>query len=158
MLRIASEAFMKTRAIHTTALLCAVLLITVGLGLGQEKQKSKTVKKTPIQQTSAASGKEMFNSYCAACHGKEGKGDGPAASELKTAPADLSTLAKRNGGKFPAAHVTNVLRSGVKTPAHGTSDMPTWGPLFSSVSGADQAIVSMRISNLITYLESLQAK
>ncbi|MFZ3330772.1 MAG: hypothetical protein WA197_09085 [Candidatus Acidiferrales bacterium] len=79
-------------------------------------------------------------------------------SELKTAPADLTILAKRNGGKFPADHVMHVLRNGVKAPAQGTSDMPTWGPLFQRVSSHDQSIVNTRISNLTNYVRSLQEK
>jgi mono/diheme cytochrome c family protein len=115
------------------------------------------VKKEPIQMTSAASGSEMFNSYCAACHGKDAKGDGPAASSLKVPPADLTQMAVKNNGKFPADHVANELRTGV-AGAHGSNDMPVWGPLFSSVSGRDDAVVQMRISNLIRYIESLQSK
>ena len=133
------------------------LLCVAGFAAAQEKQE-KTVKKAPIQPTSPASGEEMYTQYCAVCHGKEGKGNGPAASELKQQPADLSTLAKRHDGKFPDDYVRSVLRFGTKSPAHGTSDMPTWGPLFSTVSGSSQALVDMRIGNLIRYLKTLQAK
>src|SRR5512137_2588513 len=93
-------------------------------------QQKKTIKKVPIKHTSAASGQEMYMSYCAACHGKDGKGDGPAASALKAPPPDLSALAKGNNGKFPSDHFAAVLRFGTPAPAHGTSDMPIWGPLF----------------------------
>jgi len=122
------------------------------------QEKDKTVQKAPIAQTSPASGREMFKTYCAACHGPAAKGNGPAAVDLKTTPPDLTTLAKRHEGKFPADYVTNVLRNGAKTPAHGSSEMPVWGPLFASVSGRDPAIVNMRIANLVRYLETLQAK
>jgi mono/diheme cytochrome c family protein len=121
------------------------------------QDKPKEIKKTPITNVSPSSGSEMFNSYCAPCHGKDAKGNGPAASALKIPPANLTLLAKKNGGKFPADHVGNVLRSGT-SPAHGSSDMPIWGPLFSYVSGKDNSVVQMRISNLIHYLESLQEK
>jgi mono/diheme cytochrome c family protein len=70
------------------------------------------------------SGAEIFKWYCAACHGKQGKGNGPAASELKVAPPDLTTLSKRNRGKFPADYVRNVLLNGAKAPAHGRAEMP----------------------------------
>jgi mono/diheme cytochrome c family protein len=121
------------------------------------QSQTQEVKKAPIQTTSAASGSEMFHSYCAPCHGKDGKGNGPAATSLKNPPANLTQLAKKNNGKFPADHVANVLRSGV-TGAHGSSDMPVWGPLFSQVSGRDVAIVQMRIANLVHYIESIQEK
>jgi len=119
--------------------------------------KSKEVKKAPIGMTSPTSGSEMFNSYCAPCHGKDAKGNGPAATALKNLPANLTELARKNGGKFPTDHVASVLRSGV-SGAHGSTDMPVWGPLFSAVSGNDDAIVQMRITNLIHYLEKLQEK
>ena len=122
---------------------------------GQEKEKK--IEKAPMPATSAASGKEMFRSYCAACHGQEGKGDGPAASALKVAPANLTQLSKNNGGKFPDSHVVQVLRSG-STAAHGSTDMPVWGPLFLRTSNSQDAIVQMRISNLTKYIESLQEK
>jgi mono/diheme cytochrome c family protein len=137
-------------------MLIALLFSTATLGLAQEKEK--TIKKTPIQHTSPASGKEMFNSYCAVCHGTDAKGGGPAAAALKSALPDLTTLAKRHDGKFPGDYVSTVLRNGIKAPAHGTSDMPMWGPLFASVSGNEQPVVNMRIANLVRYLESLQAK
>lgn len=121
------------------------------------QSQTKEVKKEPIGMTSAASGSEMFNSYCAPCHGKDAKGNGPAATSLRNPPANLTQLAKKNNGKFPADHVASVLRKGV-SGAHGSSDMPVWGPLFSSVSGGDDSIIQMRISNLIHYLESLQEK
>lgn len=122
------------------------------------QDKDKTVPKAPIQQTSPASGREMFKAYCAACHGKDAKGGGPAAVELKTPPADLTTLSTRHDGKFPADYVSNVLRNGTKAPAHGSSEMPVWGPLFASVSGRDPAVVNMRIANLVRYIESLQTR
>jgi len=125
-------------------------------GVAQEKEK--TVKKVPIQNVTPASAEETFKSYCAACHGKDAKGAGPATVDLKSTPPDLTTLAKRHDGKFPADYVSNVLRNGVKAPAHGSSDMPVWGPLFAAVDGHDEALVNMRISNLVHYLESLQAK
>jgi mono/diheme cytochrome c family protein len=141
-------------AARSLFLLIISLITVAGLVTAQEKP----IKKAPIQPTSPASGEEMFKAYCAVCHGKDGKGTGPAASELKTKPANLSTLAKRHGGKFPEDYVATVLRFGVKAPAHGSSDMPTWGPLFSVVSGSDPAQVNMRITNLIRYIKSLQEK
>ncbi len=139
------------------ALALSLPLILVGLAVAQENQQ-KVVKKAPVTATSAASGAEMYKQYCAACHGKEGKGDGPAATALKQSPPDLSTLAKRHDGKFPEDFVSSVLHFGVSAPAHGSSDMPTWGPLLSAVSSADKAQVELRISNLIRHLKSLQAK
>jgi mono/diheme cytochrome c family protein len=117
-----------------------------------------TVKHVPITNAPANSGKEMFNSYCAVCHGKDGKGSGPAASAMKTPPIDVTLLAQKNGGKYPASHVAAVLRGQAITPSHGNQDMPVWGPLFSSISHGNEGQVQQRITNLVNYIESLQAK
>lgn len=122
----------------------------------------QTVVKKPIQHTSSASGEEMYLSYCAACHGTRGKGDGPAAAALKQPPADLTVLAKNNNGNFPANRVTQVLNFGVEAPAHGSKDMPIWRDLLKSLHGSDMrfkdALVQTRIANLTDYVKSLQAK
>jgi len=144
---------MATKSIRFSFLLPLLLAFCVASANAQTKE----VKKGPIKATSATSGAEMFASYCAACHGKDGKGNGPAAAALKNPPANLTELAKKNDGKFPADHVATVLRSGV-SGAHGSTEMPVWGPLFTHVSGRSDAIVQMRIANLTHYLESIQVK
>lgn len=106
----------------------------------------------------------MYHAYCAVCHGKNGEGNGPAASALKIPPADLTLLSKKNNGKFPTERVISILRFGIQEPsAHGTPEMPIWGPLFSSLQsssmrGPNSPEVSMRITNLAHYIESLQKK
>ena len=72
---------------------CAVGFVILGCYVDDGQESETNVKKVPIQRTSAASGEEMFDAYCAACHGKDGKGNGPAAAELKMPPPDLTTLA-----------------------------------------------------------------
>jgi mono/diheme cytochrome c family protein len=121
-------------------------------------QTTPTVKHVPITNTPSNSGKEMFNSYCAVCHGTNGKGEGPAASAMKTPPADLTTLTQKNSGKYPSAHVAAVIRGQATTPAHGSQDMPVWGPLFSSISQGHEAQVQQRVANLVQYIDTLQAK
>jgi mono/diheme cytochrome c family protein len=137
-------------------------LIVFANALAAQNQTPDTPKKTvqhvAIKSTSAASGKEMYTSYCAVCHGTDGKGGGPAASALKTAPVDLTILSKNNGGKFPALKVASVLQGTAALPAHGSQEMPMWGPLFRIVSGGREAELRLRISNVTGYVESLQAK
>src|SRR5579862_6573286 len=103
-------------------------------------------------------GKAMFKQYCAACHGMDAKGHGPARAALKVPAADLTTLAKRHGGEFPVDMVTNVLRFGPGVAAHGSSDTPTWGGIFQYMDNYNQAAVQKRIKNLCDYLISLQEK
>jgi mono/diheme cytochrome c family protein len=138
----------------------AVLAIISAVTAAQQPspQNAASVKHVPITHTPSNSGKEMFKSYCAVCHGTDGKGNGPAASAMKTAPADLTLLAKNSGGKYPAPHVAAVLRGQAITPSHGSQDMPVWGPLFSSISQGHEGQVQQRITNLVTYIDGLQAK
>jgi len=117
-----------------------------------------TVKKVPAPYTSPTSGPEMYASYCAACHGKDAKGNGPAAPALKAPPTDLTTLAKQNHGKFPYDHVAAVLNGKAMTPAHGSSEMPIWGKVFWSISEGHKGEVQQRVANLTKYIESLQVK
>lgn len=150
---------MTHRVTRGAVLLSAFLLSIATLASGQE---TKTIiNKAPIKNTSVTSGSEMFQEYCAACHGPIGKGDGPAASALKIPPADLSGLAKRHGGNFPDAYVMNVLENGVQeAKAHGSKDMPVWGRVFGSLSGGQNAgaqVIKMRILNITEYLKTLQA-
>lgn len=104
------------------------------------------------------SGKQMYKNYCAACHGADGKGHGPVSPSLRTATPDLTTLAKRHGGVFPRDHVAGVLRFGPGFAAHGSSDMPVWGPIFLYLDHYDEAAVRERINNLCDYIESLQER
>jgi mono/diheme cytochrome c family protein len=120
-------------------------------------QNPPTINKGPIMPSSPASGKEMFMEYCAVCHGKDAKGSGPAASALKKAPADLTTLTARNNGKFPEAHVYQFIQGDADVSAHGSRDMPIWGALFRGLN-RDPGIAHMRMSNLMDYLKSIQAK
>ncbi len=135
-----------------------VALTMIAMAQQPAPEQEKVIKHIPVKQTSAASGQEMFNSYCAACHGADGKGAGPAASALKVAPTDLSALVAKNGGKYPSLHVSSVLRGEAETPAHGSKDMPVWGPLFRHLSQGHDAEVQQRIANLNQYVESLQKK
>lgn len=138
----------------------AILLMLSALAVAQQapSESQAGVRHVPITHTPSNSGKEMFRSYCAVCHGTDAKGNGPAASAMKTPPTDLTQLAKNNGGKYPAAHVAAVIKGQATTPSHGSQDMPVWGPLFSSISQGHDAQVQQRISNLVTYLEGVQGK
>ena len=149
------EAHMTHLSGPRSLVILSACLIFLAIPLVAQQKK---IEKAPAQQTSASSGEEMYKSYCSACHGPKGMGNGPAASEHKTPPPDLTMLAKRNNGKFPDARVRTVLQNGVEAPAHGSADMPVWGPVFSAVSQNKPQIVSLRISNLTRYLESIQAK
>ena len=120
-------------------------------------QKPEIKKVAPIY-TNPASGRQMYDAYCASCHGQGGKGNGPAAPALKVQPADLTQLAAKNGGKFPDAHVMQVIRGDTMNPAHGSKDMPVWGPIFSQMSQHSEGVEQLRIRNLARYIEGMQQK
>lgn len=143
-------------AVYRVVILCAFGLLLARPSTAQENKPE--VKHAPVPMTSPASGKEMFKAYCAACHGQNATGDGPAAAALKTPPSDLTKLSKNNGGKFPADRVMSILRGQATVTAHGNQDMPVWGPVFWHMSQGHEGQVQQRTANLTHYIESLQAK
>lgn len=109
-----------------------------------------------LPPTYMPSGEQMFKQYCAVCHGADARGMGPLAAALKTPPPDLTTLAKHHLDKFPRAYVISILQFGPGANAHGSSDMPTWGPIFRYYDKRNERVVEQRIKNLCDYLASLQ--
>jgi mono/diheme cytochrome c family protein len=101
-------------------------------------------------------GGDSFQRYCATCHGRSGKGDGQVAAALNTKPADLTQLARRNDGLYPAERVRAVVAGyGAALPAHGLTDMPVWGPIFRALDSSDVR-VAVRIDNIVEYIGNLQ--
>jgi mono/diheme cytochrome c family protein len=146
----------KNLILLLTALL--VCVCTVSAQDQTQAQPEKVIKHVPIKATSPTSGKEMYTAYCAVCHGTDLKGGGPAASALKTAPTNLTLLAKSNGGKYPEMKVSAAIHGEGGTPAHGSKEMPIWGSLFWSMSAGHEGEVQQRVANLTHYIESQQAK
>jgi mono/diheme cytochrome c family protein len=142
---------------HVRHSICFIALV-VSTTIVCAQDQTKRIEHTAAAATSPASGHDMFMSYCAPCHGKTAKGDGPAASALRIAPADLTVLAKENGGKYPTNKVTAVLSGQTDLAAHGNKEMPVWGVVFWSMSGGHAGEVQQRVANLNRYIESLQVK
>jgi mono/diheme cytochrome c family protein len=118
---------------------------------------AQTIKNAPAPRIQSMEGVDTFNAYCVSCHGTRAKGDGPAAMALKKVPADLTTIAKRNGGKFSTADVEGVIMGANVMAAHGSRDMPVWGPVFQSLA-PDQSFMKLRVSNLVDYIKSIQTQ
>jgi mono/diheme cytochrome c family protein len=112
----------------------------------------------PAGNKSIPAGSGLFSTYCVVCHGADGKGTGPLADSLKRRPADLTALARTNGGTYPRDMVAKVIdgREGVK--GHGGGDMPVWGDAFERSQDAGPQAVKDRIEALVEYLATIQAK
>ena len=105
------------------------------------------------------SGAELFRVFCASCHGQKAKGDGPIAQTLKPKVPDLTQIAARNGGAFPAAKVRETIDGQTVPRSHGTRTMPVWGWDFRAVtkeSASEHEQVDKLIDRLVEYLESIQ--
>ena len=119
-----------------------------------QKPIVKAVTAIPIV---SLEGKDNYDAYCAVCHGATAKGNGPAAPAMKVPVPDLTTIAKRNNGKFIHHNVEEIIRGTGKTPtpAHGVETMPIWGDVFYNEEKTQRML---RIRNLVMYLESIQVK
>lgn len=104
-------------------------------------------------------GGELFRTYCATCHGTSARGDGPLSSSMKRKPADLTEIAKRNGGQFPPELVFRTIDGRNPVRGHGGPDMPVWGDAFArSRDGGNEDRVKQMIQSLVDYIESVQAR
>jgi mono/diheme cytochrome c family protein len=142
---------MKRRKVVSTL---AILAGTAGFGIAAD----------------AADGVDMgryeYEAHCIACHGTDGKGDGPFAEQLKTRVPDLTTLSRTNGGVFPHQRVYRVIDGRETVKAHGPRDMPIWGQdyldkaetAFFGYGLSREGFVRSRILALIDYLHRLQAE
>ena len=130
-----------------TTMLFFVIGVILLLGLAQGM--ASFTFPSPLRATSANSGAEMFAVYCSSCHGREAKGgSGP----------DLTLLAKRNAGEFPASRVKEVIRGEGRAYAHNFKDMPAWGSVFRYVGSGSQLEIEVRINNLTEYIGLLQQR
>jgi len=121
-------------------------------GLAWAAQRTGAPKERLI---ASIQGPALYKAYCAECHGPEAKGNGPVASTLKVAPADLTRISARNGGTFPLMRIERIISGEEERRGHGA--MPAWGPVFSEVD-RDQDLGRVRIDNLARYLRDIQTK
>jgi mono/diheme cytochrome c family protein len=125
---------------------------------GAAAQTKPAAEKQYEQLIFSVRGPDLYRAHCAACHGPEGKGNGPVGAALKTKPADLTMLAKNNGGKFPTQRIQKFISGDDPSLlSHGTREMPVWGPIFHQIE-EDQDFGKVRLQNLIKYLETIQQK
>jgi len=107
----------------------------------------------------AVSGAYAFRTYCASCHGTQGKGDGPLAENLRFHPADLTLIARRHGGNFPTEMVVRIVDGRDPLKGHGGPDMPVWGDAFRNPdTNFDEKRVREKIRSIVEYVKTLQVK
>jgi mono/diheme cytochrome c family protein len=112
----------------------------------------------PSAGVAAVSGAYAFRTYCASCHGVDGKGDGPLTDSLRFRPPDLTLVARRHGGEFPTDKVTRIVDGRNPVKGHGGPDMPIWGDAFRNAdTGYDDAAAQARIRGVVEHLKSIQA-
>jgi len=120
-----------------------------------------------LAQQTVDLGKREYGSSCASCHGLSGKGDGPLRAFLVKAPSDLTTLAKRNGGTFPAQAVSEIIdgRTSTEIGTHGSREMPVWGHEYQvqalqegGMPYAADWYARGRVLALVDYLARIQVK
>jgi mono/diheme cytochrome c family protein len=135
-----------------SAVLVALLLGMAACSTVQPRQKT----------VSQMSGMEMFESFCASCHGVGGKGDGPVAPLVKIGVPDLTRIAHRDGGEFPTEDVRRTIDGRFDRPAHGPRDMPVWGWQFYNSETlndpSERARVDALIGKLVDYVRSIQVQ
>jgi nucleotide-binding universal stress UspA family protein/mono/diheme cytochrome c family protein len=130
------------------AAIYVALLLVPALASAQEEVNKQS---TP--------GAEIYRTYCVSCHGTSARGDGPLAATMTKKPADLTEIAKRNGGVFPTELVFRTIDGRNKVRGHGGPDMPEWGEAFAkSREAGDGERVTKVIQSLVDYLESLQLR
>jgi nucleotide-binding universal stress UspA family protein/mono/diheme cytochrome c family protein len=131
------------------AALFAALLLAPAMAAAQE----------PVAMKQTVPGAEFYRTYCVACHGDSARGDGPLAASMKRKPANLTEIARRNGGQFPSDLVFRTIDGSQPVRGHGGPDMPAWGDaLMRSRDAGDAVSVKRTIQSLVDYLESLQLR
>ena len=104
-------------------------------------------------------GASLYLAYCASCHGRTGRGDGPVAEYLRIPPADLTKITQRANGVFPTHEVGRMIDGRHVVRAHGDAAMPVWGDAFQRIAPEiSDAEVVARINALVKYLEAMQPR
>lgn len=133
-----------------------ILVATVVLLLGMVP----AVDATELDPLLGYTGPQLYQRFCASCHGKQAYGDGPVAPTLKVMVPDLTRIARRQqGGEFPEQRIREIVDGRAVLPVHGLRDMPVWGYELEAQAPADQpgrAAAQGLIDKIVGYLRSIQ--
>ena len=67
----------------------------------------------------------------------------------------MTVLARNNRGGFPRQRVLAFIEGSTRSGAHGSPEMPVWGPTLRALDASD-ARVTVRLQNLVAFVESIQ--
>jgi mono/diheme cytochrome c family protein len=148
----------KDRNIVISVLGPFLLGLALVTGLAIARPQGTSEQKPVARRNGATVGKEIFVKYCASCHGADGAGNGPASVAMKTPPPDLTTLARRHEGKYPAGYVGALLEFGRSLASHGSEVMPVWGLPFKELDPARDPTGQQHIDDVVAYIASIQTK
>ena len=137
-----------------SVVLCCATIAVFGAQSGTTPKTLTPQELPPVIRS--VKGPDLFRVYCASCHGVDAKGRGPAAPTLKPKVPDLTVLAKNNGGRFPEDRVRKAIMGDDVIAAHGSREMPIWGPVFHQIE-EDVDRGPVRLTNLVQYLKSIQS-
>jgi len=113
----------------------------------------------PSPPAQRAQGAALYREHCARCHGDQGRGDGPLADQFAFRPPDLTRMARRAGGRFPAELAKRVIDGRKPVKDHGGPEMPAWGDALKAASeGYDEKKAEDKVTLLVQFLESIQER
>ena len=141
-----------------------VLLLPATTGRAADTPPPKTGAAPPASRGGAGdeavagiAGAYAFRTHSATCHGASGKGDGPLADGLRFQPADLTLIARRNGGSFPTEKIVRIVDGRDPLKGHGGPDMPVWGDAFRGADTSyDDKAVRGKVRLVVEYLRTIQ--
>jgi len=110
----------------------------------------------------AMSGEQLYQRFCAACHGMQGRGDGPAAASFRVEVPDLTQTASRTHGT--REQIMRIIDGRYIIGAHGTRIMPVWGEELARLEignpdaeRTSQVIIG-RLADYVTKLQQASSK
>lgn len=152
---------MTSSLLNASCISCLFWIVSLLTLPGPHAPQEPPLKPSETQRTMplihSVAGPDLYRAYCASCHGRDAKGNGPVAPALKAKVPDLTLIAYRNGGIFPRKRVREIIAGDDEIISHGTREMPVWGPIFHQVE-QDRDWGYVRLDNLAKYLESIQGK
>lgn len=113
------------------------------------------------EELSDYSGAQLFERFCSSCHGAKGEGNGPVAPFFKLSPPDLTRIAQRHKGEFPAEKIHRIIDGRANLAPHGARNMPVWGLELVASQGdtpEGQRRAEQMIQKLVDYLRSIQLR